>query len=59
MLPDYLLEQIKTIRNLCEVALLLRESNRGGLLPTILELIFEESQSMNDDNCVVRNESST
>lgn len=55
-MSDYLLEQIKTIRNLSEVAILIIETNRNELLCTILELIFAEAQAMNDDNCVVRDE---
>lgn len=47
----FLIEQIKTIHNLTEIALLLMD--REDLLYTVLELIFVESQNMNDEFCVV------
>jgi len=47
-------ESIKTVRNLCEIALLIQD--REDLLPTILELIYFESQTIVDDFCVVRKE---
>lgn len=55
MSEDYLLEQVKTIKNLCEIAILLRQMGKNELLPTVLELVFGEAQQMNDDYCVVRN----
>jgi len=56
---DFLLEQIKTIRNLCDVAIFLRqekgiECEKGSLLATILELLYEEAQSLTDEHCVVK-----
>ncbi len=53
---DILLEQIKTIKNLAETALFLKELGREQLLPTILELMFVEIQTLNDDYCVRRDE---
>ena len=49
---DYLLEQVKTIHNLAEIAILLRA--RVDLLPTILELILVEAQDLNETHCVIR-----
>jgi hypothetical protein len=49
---DYLAEQVRTIKNLCEVALILRELNRNELLPTILETIMLEAEDMVDEYCV-------
>jgi len=49
---DWLLEQIKTIRNLADIAIMLRNQNRGDLLPTILELLYQEAQSITLANCV-------
>ncbi len=48
-------EQIKTIKNLCEIDQILRTMvGKEYLLPTISELILVESQSMTDDFCVIR-----
>lgn len=49
---DYLLEQVKTIRNLCETAIVLRNIGREDLMPTILEIILLEAQELVDQNCV-------
>jgi len=49
-------EQIKTIRNLCDISLLLVEQNKGELLPTVLELILVESQQVVDETCIVRHD---
>lgn len=49
---DYLAESIKTIKNLCEIALLLRQLKQDTLLPTILEIIHLESQNVIDENCI-------
>lgn len=49
---DWLLEQLKTVKNLCEVAVLLRYQNRLDLLPTILELMYQEIQAIVDENCI-------
>ena len=48
-----LLEQLKTIKNLVEVAVILINLGRENLLPTILELLYLESQGI-DEYCVVR-----
>ena len=57
MTQDFLLEQIKTIRNLCDVAVFLREEKkmevtRNSLLATMLELLYQEAQTITLDNCV-------
>jgi hypothetical protein len=54
---DYVAEQLKTIRNLCDIALLIREED---LYPdtnhfnTLVELILGNVQDLIDDTCVVR-----
>ena len=53
---DYLIEQVKTIRNLCDIAILLREGERNDLLPTILELILMESQQLVENYCIIDKE---
>lgn len=53
-MTDWLPEQLKTIRNLTGVALLLIETNNRKWLPTILELLYEQCQQVIDENCVVR-----
>ncbi len=50
----WLIEQLKTIHNLTEVAQILISLDREDLLYTVLEFIFSESQSMNDSYCVVK-----
>lgn len=52
--PDYLYESIKTIKNLCEVAQVLINIGQQNLLPTILELLYQEAQSVIDEHCVVK-----
>jgi hypothetical protein len=49
---DILREQIRTIHNLSEVALIIYDLNREDLLPTVLEELFVEIQSCNEDNCI-------
>ena len=49
----YLREQVKTIKNLCDIALVLQNVGRNELMPTVLELILVESQDLVDSNCVV------
>lgn len=50
---DYLPEQLKTVKNLCDISLLLLEQGEAGLLPTVLELLYQEVQQMVDEFCVV------
>ena len=52
MSEGWLVEQLKTIRNLCETALYI-EQEHPEWLPTLLELIFEEAQKMVDEHCVI------
>jgi hypothetical protein len=54
----WLTEQIKTVRNLCDIAMLLVIAGKNELLPTILELLYEQAQSIIDDHCVIKHESS-
>ena len=53
MPKDWLPDQLKTCGNLIEIALLLIELNKRYLLPTILEILFEQVQDIFDENCVV------
>ena len=48
-----LLEQLKTIRNLVEVAIIIANLGKEELLPTILELTCLEFQDIIDEYCVV------
>jgi hypothetical protein len=50
----WLSEQLKTIRNLTEIADILIAQKRKQLLPTILELMLIEAQQIVDENCVVK-----
>lgn len=47
-----LVEQLKTIVNLGLVAQLLIKEKHRELLPTILEFLFQEAQSIMDSHCV-------
>ncbi len=47
-------EQLKTIKNLTEIALILRNVERDDLLPTVIELLFLEAQGLIDNYCVVK-----
>ncbi len=52
---DWLPEQLKTSRNLIDIALLIHEQRidkRQTLLPTILELLYEQIQTVIDENCI-------
>jgi len=49
---QWLKEQLKTTRNLCDVSLLLLKEEQDALLPTILELLLAEAQEIVDDHYV-------
>lgn len=51
---DWLEEQLKTIRNLCETAIIIHRLERDDLVPTLLEEILGEAQQVVDDYCVVK-----
>ena len=53
-MDEQLLEQLKTIKNLVEAAIILNNLGKEELLPTILELLYSESQDMVDEYCVVK-----
>jgi len=55
-MQDFLVEQIKTISNLCEIAIILRGLNKDELLPTVLELMMVECQDIVDIYCVVNDD---
>ena len=44
-------EQLKTIRNLCEISLIV--ADRPLLLPSILEVIYMEAENMVISQCAV------
>jgi len=50
---DYLPEQLKTSKNLCDISLLLIETGNRHLLATVLELLFEQVTQITEENCVV------
>ena len=52
MSEDWLPDQLKTCGNLIEIALLLIEQDKRRLLPTILEILFEEVQHIIEVHCV-------
>ena len=45
-------DELESIQNRCEIALLLIETGHTYLLPTILEYIFEGAQSLVDSHCI-------
>ena len=49
---DELKEQLKTMKNLCDIAVVLIEQHKNSLLPTILELIYLESQHITEEHCI-------
>ena len=49
---DWLPEQLKTSKNLCDIALLLIETGNRHLLATVLELLYAETQTILDENCI-------
>ena len=53
MTDEWLVERLKTTKNLCEIALLLKEQNRDEYLPTILELLLYYAQTVVEKTCVV------
>lgn len=50
-------EQLKTIRNLCDIAILLEEkgalNQRAVLMPTLLELLHIETAKAVEEHCIV------
>jgi hypothetical protein len=53
-MTDWLPEQLKTCRNLTLIAEILINVGHQELLPTCLELLFEETQAILDEHCVVK-----
>lgn len=62
---EWLSEQLKTIRNLCDIALAIQglgemfedkdlKEHYQSLLPTLFELMLVEIQQVVDENCVVK-----
>jgi len=51
-MDEWLPEQLKTARNLCDIALLLISTGNTDLLPTVLELLSKEAQDIVDEVCV-------
>lgn len=52
MQMEELKEQLKTVKNLCDIGVVLIEQHKGPLLPTILELIYLEAQQITEEHCV-------
>jgi len=50
---DWLPEQLKTSRNLIDVALLLIRTGNRHLLATVLEVLYQEVQTIIDENCIM------
>jgi hypothetical protein len=59
VMNGWLEEQLKTTRNLCDTALILIHTNNQKLLPTILETLYEQTQQIVDENCVMKDELET
>lgn len=49
---DWLPEQLKTSRNLIDIALMLISTGNRHLLATALEILYEQVQTIIDENCV-------
>ena len=58
MKEDWCVDQLRTIRNLVDIAEFIHEHPawpyRGNHLHTVLELIFLEAQDLIGDTCVVK-----
>lgn len=48
----WLPEQLKTCINLCRIAQILIDGGYERYLPTVLELLYQETQQIIDDNCI-------
>jgi len=53
MIDSIFLEQLKTVRNLVDIAVILFNIGREDLLPTVLELMQVEIQEVVLSYCVV------
>lgn len=51
-MDKWLDDQLKTSRNLIDIALLLIDTDNQELLPTILELLLYYAQTIVDKNCI-------
>ncbi len=48
-MDEWLVEDIKSCRNLCDIILILLEQGRGDLLATPLEILFEKIRHLIDN----------
>jgi len=48
----WLVGQIETIKNLCEISLILIKFNRDELLPTVLEYLHQEATGILEAHCI-------
>jgi len=55
MPEDWLPDQLRTCRNLLDIALLLVEVDKRELLPTVLELLKIETDKIVEESCVIMN----
>jgi hypothetical protein len=56
---DFIIEQLKTIRNLSDIAIVIRSRKyfrSNNHFHTIVEKLLEEAQDLVDRTCVVRDE---
>ena len=51
---DELMELLKSIRNRVDIATILINLGRDELLPTILEDMYQDCQTITDEYCVVK-----
>lgn len=49
---DWTLEQLATIMNLAKATYILKELGHDDLMPTMIELLYLETQNMIDEHCV-------
>ena len=49
----WLEEYLKTIRNLCDTALIILEHGHDNLIHTTLEFLYQEAQNILEEHCIV------
>ncbi len=53
---NWLPERLQSARNLIDIAQILYAMNRDDLLPTILELLYAETEFILQEHCIVNEE---
>ncbi len=52
MSEDWLLEKLKTIKNLAEVSIIIHNLNRHDIIYSVMELLYQEAQELLDEHCI-------